>query len=173
MRLNLNFKHLKPRANGSNIDGQQLPTLLDVTCWVRLQTLLQVIGCCCAKLETGQTFQPTTPNISFVPWSPKRSATMLDPLAQLFQHCWGHARSLRMDYKDLGVVFFPRCTVGHKLVGSCCIRLHTTANTHATTPNIVGATMLGVVAPVCTQPKRKCRRNKRTCSPSNIGIQIF
>ena len=29
----------------------------------------------------------------------------------------------------------------------------TTANTHATTPNIVGATMLGVVAPVCTQPK--------------------
>ena len=31
--------------------------------------------------------------------------------------------------------------------------MHTTANTHATTPNIVGATMLGVVAPVCTQPK--------------------
>ena len=35
---------------------------------------------------------------------------------------------------------------------SCCIRLHTTANMHATTPNIVGATMLGVVASVCTQP---------------------
>ena len=28
-------------------------TLLDVTC--------------CAKFETGQTFQPTTPNVSFVP----------------------------------------------------------------------------------------------------------
>ena len=27
------------------------------------------------------------------------------------------------------------------------------ANTHPTTPNIVGGTMLGVVAPVCTQPK--------------------
>ena len=26
------------------------------------------------------------------------------------------------------------------------------ANTHATAPNIVGATMLGVVEPVCTQP---------------------
>ena len=24
-----------------------------------------------------------------------------DPFAQLFQHFWGHARSLRMDYKDL------------------------------------------------------------------------
>ena len=110
---------------------------------------------CCAKFETGQTFQPTTPNISFVPWSPKRSTTMLDPFAQLFQHCWGHARSLRMDYKDLWVVFFPRCTAGPNIVGSCCIRLHATANTHATTPNIVRAPMLGVVAPVCTQLKSK------------------
>ena len=38
-------------------------------------------------------------------------------------------------------------------VGSCCIRLHTTANRHSTTPNIIGATMLGVVASVCTQPQ--------------------
>ena len=77
---------------------------------------------------------------------------MLDPFAQLFQHCWGHARSLCMDYKDLWVVFFPRCTAVPKLVGSCCIRLHTTANAHVTTPNIVGTTILGVVAPVYTQP---------------------
>ena len=69
---------------------------------------------------------------------------MLDPFAQLFQHCWGRARALRMVYKDLWVVSFPRCTAGPNIVGSCCIRLHTTANTHATTPNIVGATMLGV-----------------------------
>ena len=108
------------------------------------------VACCCAKFETGQTFQPTTPNISFVPGSPKRSATMLDPFAQLFQHCWGHA--LRMVYKDLGVVSFPRCTAGPNIVGSCCIRLHTTANRHATTPNIVGTTMFRVVASVCTQP---------------------
>ena len=53
---------VKPRANGRNIVGQQLPTLLDVTCCVRLHTLLHVVGCC-AKFETGQTFQPTTPNI--------------------------------------------------------------------------------------------------------------
>ena len=136
--------------NGCNIVGQQLLTLVDATCCVRLHTLLHVVACCCAKFETGQTFQPTTPNISFVPWSPKRSATMLDPFAQLFQHCWGHARSLRMVYKDLWVVSFPRCTVGPNNVGSCCIRLHTTANTDATTPSVVGLPVLGVVAFVCT-----------------------
>ena len=72
------------------------------------------------------------------------SATVLDPFAQLFQHCGSHARSLRLVYKDLWVVSFPRCTAGPNIVGSCCIRLHTTANTHAT--------MLGVIASVCTQP---------------------
>ena len=35
--------NLNPRANGRNI-----------------------VGCCCAKFETSQTFQPTTLNISFV-----------------------------------------------------------------------------------------------------------
>ena len=29
--------------------------------------LLDVVACCCAKFEIGQTFQPTTLNISFVP----------------------------------------------------------------------------------------------------------
>ena len=72
--------------------------------------------------------------------------TVLPPL-----YCRGHAHSLRSDHKDLWVVFFPRCTAGPKLVGSCRIRLHTTANMHATTSNIVGTTMLGVLAPVCTQ----------------------
>ena len=114
--------------------------------------LLDVVVCCCAKFETGQTFQPTTPSISFVPWSPKGSATMLDPFAQLFQH-WGHARSLRMVYKDLWAVSFLRCTGGPKIVGSCCIRLQTTANTHATTPNIIAPIMLGVVASVWTKPE--------------------
>ena len=41
----------KPRANGRNIVGQQLPTLLDVTCYVRLHTLLHVVGCCCVSLR--------------------------------------------------------------------------------------------------------------------------
>ena len=91
--------------------------------------LLNVVACWCAKFGTGQTFLPTTPNISFVPWSPKRRTTILGPFTQLFQPCWGHTCSLRMIYKDLWVVSFPQCTVG---------------------PNIVGATMLGVVASICT-----------------------
>ena len=64
---------------------------------------------------------------------------------------WGHARSLRMVYQDLWVESFPRCTAGSNIVGSCCICLHTPANTHATrtTSNIVGATMLGVASQQC------------------------
>ena len=128
-----------------------------VGCYM-LRPFAHPVACCCAKFETGQTFQPTTPNISFVPWSPKHSATMLDPFVQLFQHCWGHARSLCKVYKDLWVVSFPPCTVGPNIVGSSSIRLHTTANTHATTPNLVGATMLGAfVASVCTPPEPKVK----------------
>ena len=105
--------------------------------------LLDVVACCCAKFETGQTFQPTTPNISFVPWSLKHDATMLDPFAQLFQHCWGHTCSLHMVYKDLWVVSFLWCTAGPNIVGSCFIRLHTTAN--------------------------NTRNNSQHCWPNNVG----
>ena len=42
---------IKPRTNGHNIVGQQLPTLLDVTCCVRLHSLLHVVGCCCVLLR--------------------------------------------------------------------------------------------------------------------------
>ena len=45
--------------------------MLDVTCCVRLHTLLHVVACCCAQFETGQTFSyvqtdATTPNIVFL-----------------------------------------------------------------------------------------------------------
>ena len=123
-----------PHANGCNIVGQQLPTLLDVTCCVHLHTVLHVVGCCCMLLRRV--------------WNQSNFFSQQLPTFLLFRD--RNARSLRMDYKDLWVVFFLRCTAGPKLVGSCCIRLHTTANTHATTPNIVGATVLGVVVPVCT-----------------------
>ena len=42
---------VKPGANGPNIVGQQLLTLLDVTCCVRFHTLLHVVGCCCLLLR--------------------------------------------------------------------------------------------------------------------------
>ena len=45
------FGSVKPRANGRNIVGQQLPSLLDVTCYVCLYTLLHVVRCCCVLLR--------------------------------------------------------------------------------------------------------------------------
>ena len=47
---------VKPRVNGHNIVGQQLSTLLDVTCCVCLHILLHVVGTCCTMFENSQTF---------------------------------------------------------------------------------------------------------------------
>ena len=80
----------------------------------------------------------------------KRSTTILDSFAQLFQHCWGHEPALHMVSKVFWVVSFPRCTAGPNIAGSCWIRLPTTTNTDATTSNIVGPTMLRVIPSVCT-----------------------
>ena len=87
----------KPRANGRNIVGQQLPTLLDVTCCVRLHTLLHVVGCCCAKFETDQTFQSTTSN-----------SLLLPDRRDVAQQCWirWHSSSNTWFTKAYGL-FFP------------------------------------------------------------------
>ena len=37
---------VKSHTRGRNIVGQQLPTLLDVTCCVHLHTLLHAVTCC-------------------------------------------------------------------------------------------------------------------------------
>ena len=50
--------------------------------------LLALVGCCWLMFETRQTFGATSPNISFVLWSPKRSPTLLGPCAQNAQQCW-------------------------------------------------------------------------------------
>ena len=97
-----------------------------------LRPFAHPVACCGAKFETSQTFQPTTPNISFVPRSPKRSTTMLDPFAQLFQHCWGRARSLRMRFCD-GLYPSHDALQVPTLLEFCCIPLHTTYNMHAKT----------------------------------------
>ena len=63
-------------------------TLLDVTCCFRLHTLLHVVGCCCAKFETGHTFSHV-----------QTDATLL---ANNSQHCWEllrpFARSLKQQH---------------------------------------------------------------------------
>ena len=48
------LNQIKPRANGHNFAGHQLPTFLDVTCRVRLHTLLHVVAQ--SKFKTIQTF---------------------------------------------------------------------------------------------------------------------
>ena len=94
--------------------------------------LLSFVGNCWAKFENGQIFDPATPNISFVPWSPMRSATMLDLFAQVFPTLLGpcsQTRQLHMVSNRSS----PRCTTVPKF-GSCsvCTRLHT--RKEATTP---------------------------------------
>ena len=69
---------------------------------------------------------------------------------QLYARAYVHIWTLRSHVKVFWVVSFPQCTAGPNINGSCCIRLHTTANTDATTPNVVGPTMLGVLTSVCT-----------------------
>ena len=88
---------------------------------------------------------PPPPPPSLFPWS---RGAMFDPFAQLFQLFYGHARKLHMVFKVLWVVSVLRSTARPNIVGSYCFRFHTTADADAATPNIVGPTVLGVVAPV-------------------------
>ena len=155
---------LKPCANGRKVVGQQLPTLLDVTCCVRLHTLLHVVA---QSLKPVKLFSQQLP--TFLLFRDRQSEA---------QQCWIRLHSssniVRAThahyafYKDLWVVSFPRCNAGPNIVGSCCIGLHTTANMHATTPNIVGATMLGGVASVCTQPN-----GLRTHDPTILEVVVL
>ena len=122
-----------PHANRRNIVGQQLPTLLDVTCYVRLQTLLHVVA---QNLKPVKLFSHQLP-----------SATVLDPFPQLFQrssNIVGATHAHCAWFTKNGGGSFSRCIACPNIVGSCYIRLHTTANTHAT--------MFRVVVSVCTQP---------------------
>ena len=51
-RQHLEVTSFKPRANGRNIVGQQLPTFLDVTCCVRFHTQF-IVGSCCVRLHAA------------------------------------------------------------------------------------------------------------------------
>ena len=115
---------IRLRANGRNIVVHQLATLLDVTCCVRLHTLLYVLGCYCAKFETGQTFQPTTLNILL--FRDRRSVA---------QQCWIHLHS------------------SSNIVGATHAHYAWFTKTYGLYPShdaLQVPTLLGVVASVCT-----------------------
>ena len=65
---------MRLRANGRNIVGQQLPTLLDVTCCVRLHTLLHVVA---QSLKPVKLFSQQLP--TFLLFRDRRSVA---------QQCW-------------------------------------------------------------------------------------
>ena len=144
------YSNLRLRANGRNIVDQQLPTLLDVTCCVRLYALLDVVA---QSLKPVKLFSQQL--LIFLLFLDRRSVAQ-QCLIRL------HSSSNIVGATHAHYAWFTK-TYGlypshdtlqvPTLLGlSCCIRLHTTANMYATTPNIVAPTMLGVVASVCTQP---------------------
>ena len=124
-----------------------------VTCCVRSHPLLHVVRCCwqlLRKVWNRSNFWANTPNISFVPWSRsvKRSATMLDPFAQLFQHCWGHACALHMCTPKSYGLFpshdAPRVPTLLGVVASVCTPLSTCTQQH---PALLAQLCLALLRP--------------------------
>ena len=142
----LSQRFISPMPNWRNIVGQW------PGCYM-LRPFAHPVACCCVRVFLGPEYLRKVWNRSnflWNSWSLKRSATLLDPFVQLSQHSWGLARVLGVVYKVSWAASFPRYTEGSSIVGNCCIRLRITANTDVTTPNIVGPTVLEVVASVCT-----------------------
>ena len=116
-----------------------------VGCYI-LRPFEHPVACCwecsCAKFEIGQTSEPITPNISFV-----RS-----DLRNVAQQCWIclHGSPNIVGATHAHFTWFTKSyglySSHDALQVSTCIRLHTSANTDATTPNIVYPLMLGVVS---------------------------
>ena len=150
---------LRLRANGRHIVDQQLPTLFNVTCCVRLHILFHVVGYCCVllrKVGNRSNFSANNSQPFFLFHDRRRVAQ------QCGISCWIrlHSSSNINGARHAHYAWFTKTYELYPthdalqvptLLGVSCIRLQTTANTHATTPN--SATMLGVVASVCTQPK--------------------
>ena len=120
--------------------------------------LLDVVACCCAKFETGQTFQTTTLNISFVRWLPKRNATMLDPFARSSNIVGATHAHHEWFTKTYGLYPSHDALQVQKLL-RVVASAYTTANTHATTPNIVGSCCVRLHAASGVRYKH-CRRYK-------------
>ena len=139
---------LKPRANGRNFVG----------CY-RLHPFAHPVACCwmflcvvAQSLKSVKLFSQQLPTL-----------LMFRDRQSVAQQCWIRSHSSSnivgatlANYawftKNFGLYPSHDALQAPVLLGVvACIRLHTTANTHATTPNIVGATMLRVVASVSTQ----------------------
>ena len=99
---------VKLRANERKIVGQQLSTLLHVTCCVRLHTLLRVLGVVAQSLIPVKVLAAC-----------KRR-----------HHCW------LIRVRANGRNNFQHCCANN--VGSCCVRFGSGVQMDATTPNKFG-----------------------------------
>ena len=117
-------------------------------CW-----MLRVVACCwqllCKAWNRSKFWADNSQHFfCSVSWSLKWNATMLDPFAQLFQHCRGHAYalpchglqslkgcillSMEVHVPTLLHAFAHHCQHGHNNlqhcwpsnVNSCCVSLH-------------------------------------------------
>ena len=112
--------------------------------------MLCFVGSCCAKFEinfwSNQLLLPT-----FLLFRDHRSVAQHDgSICTARQTLLGPRTRIQYGLQILMGCILPTMHCTGKIVGSCCIRLYTTANKGARTLKIVGPTMLGVVAFVCT-----------------------
>ena len=132
--------------------------------------LLRVIESFCAKFETGLSFEPTTVQHFF---------------CSVLAEAWRY--SVGSNCTALPTLLGPRKRITHALqsvmgcilstmhcrsqhcwtdsVGSCCVRVGSGVKTDATTPNIVGPTMLGVIVSVARsfRPTMHSVGQRRNC----------
>ena len=145
----------RPLANGRNIVGQQLHTLLDVTCCVLLHTLLHVVGCCCVlmrKVWNWSNFSGNNSQHFFCSLIAEAYGNNVGSVCTAFPTLLGPRTLITHGLQRLMGCTFPtmHCKSQH-----CWELLHPFAHhcQHArNNSHTVGATMLGVVASVCTQP---------------------
>ena len=122
----------KPRANGRNIVGQQLPALLDVTCCVRLHTLLHVVGCCCVlsrKVWNQSNFSANNSQHFFCSVIAKASRNNVGSICTALPTLLGPHMLITHGLQRLMGCILPtmHCRSQHcwrNNVGSCCICLH-------------------------------------------------
>ena len=120
-------------------------------CWMLHGTSV-CTPCCMLLRDTAQSLKPVKLLTQQLP-----TFLLFRDFRSVAQQCWirlhsssnivggRYARSLRIASKVLWVVSFLRCTAGPNIVGSCFIRLCTTANTdHAKTPNNVRSCCVGL-----------------------------
>ena len=127
--LQATFLCVRLRANGSNIVDQQLPTLLDVTCCVRLHTLLHVVGCCYVLLWNRSNISTNNSQHFFCSVVAEALRNNVGYVCTALPTLLGPRTLITNGLQRLMGCILPmmQCRSQHcwrNNVGSCCVRLH-------------------------------------------------